>query len=96
MPTTSNWPFGDPKNVAVFTTKQIVRERKPILLVTHDADDGAWQFHSGETVHNGDVMLIALSEAVEIDQTILQLADLPFGWKAFRNSPADSWKRQKA
>lgn len=29
------------------TTRQVLRQGLPILLVTHDADDGAWQFLNG-------------------------------------------------
>ena len=92
----SSWPFQDPENAAVFTTKRIVKDRKPVLLVTHDAEDGAWQFHSGDIARDEDAMIIALSEMVEIDSTITQLADLPIGWEASRNSALDPWKRQRA
>jgi hypothetical protein len=96
MSTISNWPFQDPKNVAVFTTKQVVKDRKPILFVTHDTDDGAWQFHSGDVARSEDIMILALSEIVEIDPSITELADLPLGYKASRNSPSDSWRRHQA
>ena len=82
--------------MAVFTTKQVVKERKAILFVTHDADDGAWQFHSGDIARDEDAMLLALSEIVEIDPTIAELADLPVGYKASRASLSSSWKRFKA
>jgi hypothetical protein len=96
MSAISQWPFQDPQNVAVFTTKQVVKEGKPILFVTHDADDGAWQFHSGDMARDEDAMILALSEIVEIDTTITELADLPLGYKASRASPSSSWKRYKA
>ena len=35
-----------PDDIAI-TTRQVLHERWPILLVTHDADDGAWQFVNG-------------------------------------------------
>ena len=77
-----HWLFEDPQNVAVFTTEQVVKERKPILFVTNDADDGAWQFHSGDIARDEDAMILALSEIVEIDPTLAELADLPLGYKA--------------
>jgi hypothetical protein len=91
----SNWPFQDPQNVAVFTTKHIVRNHKPVLFVSHDAEDGAWQFHSGDIARDEDVMIIALSEMVEIDSTIMELADLPLGWEAVRNSTLEPWIRRQ-
>jgi isopentenyl-diphosphate Delta-isomerase len=95
MSSDSNWPFADPRNVAVFTSKQIVRERQPILRVTHDEDDGAWQFHSGALVDEKDAMILALSEVCEIDPTIANLADLPLGWRATRISASSPWVRSK-
>lgn len=29
------------------TVRQIVRDRHPILLVSHDAEDNSWQFLTG-------------------------------------------------
>jgi hypothetical protein len=92
----SSWPFQDPQNVAVFTTRQVVKDRKPILFVSHDAGDGAWQFHSGDIARSEDMIILALSEIVEIDPSITDLADLPLGYKASRNSPSDAWKRCQA
>jgi hypothetical protein len=95
MPTNSHWPFQDPENVAVITTRHVIKEGKPILFVWHNADDGAWQFHSGDDVSVEDAMVVALAEIVEIDSTITELADLPPGYKATRVSQSDSWKRER-
>jgi hypothetical protein len=94
MPDTLNWPFQDPQNVAIFTTRHVIKDGNPILFVSHDADDGAWQFHSGDSVSSKDALIVALSEIVEIDPTIAELADLPLGHKASRASRSDSWIRQ--
>ena len=89
-----DWPFADPKNVAVFTTTQILHSGQPILRVVHDEDDGAWQFHTGAAqVETKALMIVALEEMVEHDQSICELADLPCGWFAERDSIGDSWRR---
>ena len=89
-----DWPFAEPKNVAVFTTTQVMRLRQPVLRVSHDAEDGAWQFHAGAPqVSSGDMMVVALSEIVEHDPGISELADLPCGWFAERESADSPWKR---
>ena len=89
------WLFADPKNVAVFTTKQVVRLRHPILYVSHD-EDGAWQFHSGaQQVSTDDAMVVALLKMVEHDPTICALADLPCGWFAERDSVCSPWRRSQ-
>ena len=43
----SDWPFSDPKNVATITLRQILEEDRPVLYVTHDVEDGCWQFMDG-------------------------------------------------
>ena len=89
-----DWPFLAPKNVAVFTTTQILHSGQPILHVSHDQDDGAWQFHTGAAqVAASDLMIVALEEMVEHDQSICELADLPYGWYAERDSIGSSWRR---
>ena len=89
------WPFADARNTAVFTTREVLEGGMPILRVTHDDDDGAWQFQSGEVVSEHNAMVIALEEIVEHDSTVLTLADLPLGWIATRRSVDDEWKRQE-
>jgi hypothetical protein len=92
--TKDDWPFADPKNVAVFTTTQVLRLRQPILHVSHDDEDGAWQFASGaQQVSAGDAMIVALEEMVEHDPTICELADLPLGWFAERDGVGSPWRR---
>ena len=45
MPTLDEgWPFDDSPNVAVITTRQVTEDNAPILLVSHDEEDGGWQF----------------------------------------------------
>ena len=91
-----SWPFADPKNVAVFTTTQIVREGRPVLYVSHDLDDGAWQFHTNdESVSVKDAMVIALSKMIEIDPSLAELHDLPFGWIAIRDTVNADWVRSQ-
>jgi hypothetical protein len=90
----TDWPFADPKNVAVFTTTHVLRRGQPILYVSHDEEDGAWQFHTGaEQLSADDAMIVSLEEMVEHDPTILELADLPCGWYAERDSVGSSWRR---
>ena len=92
MVSADSWPFDQPRDCAVFTTRPVLEGGEPILHVTHDSDDHAWQF-LGREAREDDATIIALHEAVEIDPSILQLADLPPGWHAWRGSAADPWTR---
>jgi len=91
------WPFDDPSNVAVFTTKSIVSGQQPVLLVTHDEDDGAWQFLPREGAgHEKDAAIVSLRSMIERDGTLAELADLPVGWRAWRESQNSPWLRKQS
>jgi hypothetical protein len=88
----SEWLFADPQNVAVLTTCQIL-EGAAILYVSHDEDDGAWQFHSGEIIDDADARLVSLRKIVELDNSVALLADLPLGSIATRPNTDAVWLR---
>jgi hypothetical protein len=90
----SEWPFKDPENVAVFTSKRIIGGKEWIYYVTHDIEDGAWQFHPYDSTPEKDGVIVSLKEIVDLDSTIKQLADLPVGWHAWRKSKKAEWVRQ--
>jgi hypothetical protein len=89
------WPFADPKNVAVITLKSIAMGGSPILHVTHDAEDGIWQFLDGTTVSEEDASIVSLEEITQIDSSVMELADLPLGWYAYRLAANKPWRRGK-
>lgn len=90
----SNWPFLDPRNVSVFTSKKIIQGDDWVYYVTHDVEDGAWQFHpySGMTPDN-EAAVVSLETMVNVDRSLTTLADLPLGWHAWRESPEANWQR---
>jgi hypothetical protein len=88
------WPFEDPENVATMTVRQITHGGQPILLVSHDADDGMWQFLTGGSVAMSDALLVSLREIYRIDRSVGELADLPLGWTAQRSAVGQPWQRQ--
>lgn len=90
----SDWLFDDPPNVAVLTTDQVLKG-KPILYVSHDEEDGTWQFHTSETIDVSNAKVVALKRIVELDRSVMQLADLPLGWVAIRSEASAVWQRLK-
>ena len=95
--TMSEWPFSDPPNVAVIVNRKIICRGDWIANVSHDSDDGAWQFHlnRGDELSENDAMVVSLKEIVDLDPTIRELADLPLGWRAWRASSNSPWLRGK-
>jgi hypothetical protein len=90
------WPFADPPRTAAFTVRRVFEQGTAILLVTHDADDGGWQFHDGDTARTADAMIVALEEVLAVDPTVAEVADLPLGWTATRRWRGDPWVRAVA
>lgn len=88
----NDWLFDDPPNVAVLSTDQILKG-ETILYVSHDEEDGAWQFHTGETINESNAKVVSLKRIVELDQSVIELADLPLGWVAIRSKAGAVWKR---
>ncbi len=91
----AEWPFDQPENCAVFSTRQVMLENAAVLLVLHDEDDHSWQFLTGGDLRMADAMLVSLKNAEAKDATLFELADLPPGWQARRNTRDASWLREK-
>jgi hypothetical protein len=91
-----SWPFHDPENLAVFTLRRIVQGRSPILFVSHDEEDGGWQFLDGGEADAAEASLVSLRSITRIDPSTLELADLPLGWVACRAGPDEPWQRAPA
>jgi len=88
------WPFTDLPNMAVYTTQDIIEKGNTILIVTHDKDEGAWQFQTSNATWATDARNVALEEIVFHDPSVVELSDLPIGWMAIRDSSAGPWVRQ--
>jgi hypothetical protein len=89
---TDSWPFDQPPNCAVITLRRIV-DGGPILFVSHDKDDDGWQFLDGESAGVDEALLVSLKSMLNRDPTLGELADLPAGWTATRESVDHPWRR---
>ena len=89
----NSWRFDQPRNCAVLTTTHVIKEGQDITCVFHDADDHGWQLHSegGKTV--AEHLVVSLGEIVRHDPSVLEVADLPPGWKAWRKEKEAAWRR---
>ena len=90
------WPFADPKNAIALTMPEVAEGKNPILLVTHDADEGTWQFHDGrDDPDPNQGIVVCLEHVYAIDPSVGELADLPLGWRAWRDKPDQPWQREE-
>lgn len=88
------WTFDQPPNAAAIVSRSIVMDGRPILFVVHVEDDHGWQFLEG-FLHYSEPLVLAMREAVDLDSSVLALADLPPGWCAWRESARHSWSREQ-
>jgi len=83
--------FSDGLNTAVFTTKYVLEKKSIITHIFHYEEDGAWQFSGIEDCIDDDYRIISLEEIINIDSTILKIADLPLGYFAKRDNKESKW-----
>ena len=87
-----SWPFEEPKDMPVFTTAEVIAGTDWIFFVTHDEEDGYWQFHgAGDSEH---AQMISFASIYALEPKIAELADLPLGWCAWRDTKDAAWQRK--
>lgn len=87
----ADFKFREPKNLGIFTTRQWLELRKPILRVVHDSD-GDWQFLTGDQKVE-DMRLVALQEIISRDNSLNNVYDLDYGQAAERDVIGGKWIR---
>ena len=68
---------------------------EPILFVSHDEDDGMWQFLCGKTHETDDAKLVSLEFVFKLDNSIGALIDMSCGYYAIREKQEDNWMIRK-
>jgi hypothetical protein len=89
-----NWRFRDSPHAQAFLSKAVDSGIEPVTFVSHDADDGAWQFLGDSMSDSGGVM-VCLHHPIDKDPSLRELADLPLGWYAEREKPGECWVRRQ-
>jgi hypothetical protein len=88
----ADWKFPDSPHTGVYLSKAVHEGREPITYVSHDVDDGAWQF-LGDSMSESGAALVCLHHPLDGDPSLAELADLPLGWCAERETPSAPWNR---
>ena len=89
-----NWKFPDPPHTGVYLSQAVHKGTEPVTYVSHDAEDGAWQF-LGNSMAKGGGVLSCFHHPVDSDPGLAELADLPLGWYAERLKVGEPWVRKK-
>ncbi|EPM7950062.1 hypothetical protein ACTQ8R_003508 [Vibrio parahaemolyticus] len=89
------WNFDQDKNVAALITKQVVEQGLPILQVIHYSDDHSWAFMCGTTSNPSDTLVVSMEQAVSFDVSLYEIATMPPGCIASRNSVEEGWVCEK-
>lgn len=81
--------------VPVITQRRVITQALPICMVIH-TDGDQWFFLSNAASDLPDPSITTTLDVVlKLDPTIVQLATLPRGWRADRNTAADPWIRSE-
>jgi hypothetical protein len=90
-----NWKFPDPPHSRVFVPAAVKSGAEPVTYVSHDIEDGAWQF-LGDSMSGGEgPVLLCLHHVIDNDPALAELAELPLGWQAERAKPGEPWMKQR-
>lgn len=79
----------------VISCCHVVDEHAPILYVSHDKEDGMWQFLCGKEHEVSEARVISLEEALELDSTLPKIQKIKQGYIAERISRETPWKIKK-
>ena len=92
-----NFPFANEPNTATIVCNHIFEGHEDILYVSHDEDDGMWQFLCGKSNHQeNDARIVSLYSVYQLDKTVGLLSNMPCGFYAERKSVSDRWFINKA
>lgn len=58
------WPYDDPPNACVFTSRRVLERRAVVVRVIRD-DEGDWQALDAEPRAEGDACLLALASLLD-------------------------------
>jgi hypothetical protein len=67
---------------------------RPAVFVRHDAGGGWSVFDENQNLHRDDLVLAPFERLLQAHPELAEVADLPAGWQAWRESPEGPWERE--
>ena len=94
------FPFADAPDTAAIVCRHVLEEGAPVTYVSHDEDDGMWQFLCGglhETAdarlhETADARLVSLYSVWKRDESVGGLCEMPPGFVAWRSGAEGGWR----
>lgn len=84
--------FQESLDTAVFTTRFVLEQQSPVLMVYH-YDDNCWQFSGKEdNLADEDFKVVSLGEIIELDKSVLDLCDMPINSEETRVDLKSTWR----
>ena len=80
-----NWKFTDPPHAHAYLSETVNNGTEHVTFVSHDAEDGAWEFLGDSMSDGGGPVVVCLHHPIDRDPSLAELADLPLGWYAERS-----------
>lgn len=90
-----NWKFSDSPHTGVYLSETVHNGTEPVTFVSHDAEDGTWQFLGDSMRDGGGPVVSCFHHPIDRDSSLAELADLPVGWYAERAKVGEPWVRKK-
>lgn len=88
--------FEDPPETVAVTTTYVTENKYPAVYVSHEIDDDGeiiWQFHCTVVPFSmDDALLVRLDTIIGIDSTLKEIAHLPIGYAAKRDTVGGKWE----
>lgn len=71
--------FPDPPDTAVLVCTHVLEKGDAILYVTHDEEDGMWQFLCGKAHVPEEARVVSLACVLRLDPSLESLGQMPCG-----------------
>jgi hypothetical protein len=90
-----DWKFEDGPHTRVFLSEAVNSGAEAVTYVSHDAEDGAWQFLGDSMDGDKPPVISCFHHPIDKDPSLKELHNLPLGWWAERTKPGDAWIRRE-
>lgn len=81
-------------NTAAIICCHVLNKEEPILYVFHD-EDGSWQILCEKEHETGDAKVVSLKSVFDLDNSVVEVANIPCGYVAERRHKEDDWLIRK-